>query len=182
MSDNKWNEGTVDRMKQGDEDAFEQCYIAISPEIYTVIFNVCRQKETSQELLQDTFLNIFETIQYYTEQHSFLAWAKRIAFNNTLNFIKKHRRVVLIGEAIDETFEIETCFSKQLINSELIELLLAKVTEIERLILWLFIVEQYTHEEIAALVGKTPSYSKSIVSRTLKRIRLSREAKTHAYC
>ena len=33
-----------------------------------------------------------------------------------------------------------------------------------RIILWLFIVEQYRHDEIALLVNKTASYSKSIIS------------------
>jgi len=49
------------------------------------------------------------------------------------------------------------------------------------LVLWLFVVEQYNHEEIAALVSKTSSYSKSIISRTLNRIRLSQEATDYAY-
>lgn len=47
-------------MKQGSADAFERCYQLISPQIYTVIYKVCRNKDTSQVLLQDTFIDIFE--------------------------------------------------------------------------------------------------------------------------
>ncbi|MCO4822739.1 MAG: sigma-70 family RNA polymerase sigma factor [Flavobacteriaceae bacterium] len=176
-----WDEGIIDEMKQGNAIAFERCYRIISPQIFTVIYKVCRNHETAQELLQDTFIDIFESLYCYTSKQSFLAWAKRIAFNNTLNFIKRNSRMVLMEELPQESFEIECDLTKQLIDSQLIESLLAKVTEVERLILWLFIVEQYNHEEIAVLVSKTPSYSKSIVSRALKRIRLLQEVKDHAY-
>jgi len=176
-----WEEDIVDDMKQGSTDAFERCYRLLSPQIYTVIFNICRNKDTAQELLQDTFLNVFENLHGYKTKHSFIAWAKRIAFNNTLNFIKRQSRVVLIEELPQESFEVECDLSKQVIDSQLIETLLAKVTEVERLVLWLFIVEQYNHEEIGVLVSKTPSYSKSIVSRALKRIRLFQEVKDHAH-
>jgi RNA polymerase sigma factor (sigma-70 family) len=168
-------------MKQGDAEAFERCYRQISPQIYTVIYKVCRNKDTSQELLQDTFIDIFESLDCYTTKQSFIAWAKRIAFNNTLNFIKRNNRMVLMEELPEEGFEIECDLTEQLIDSQLIESLLAKVTELERFILWLFIVEQYNHEEIGVLMSKTPSYSKSIVSRSLKRIRLLSEVKAHAY-
>jgi RNA polymerase sigma factor (sigma-70 family) len=131
--------------------------------------------------LQDTFLNIFENLDGYRTKQSFIGWAKRIAFNVTLNFIKRQYRVVLMEGLPQESFEIDCDISKQIIDSQLIETLLAKVTNVERLILWFFIVEEYTHEEIAVLVSKTPSYSKSIVSRALKRIRLFKEVKDHAY-
>lgn len=180
-----WQEGIIDEMKQGRTDAFERCYQLISPQIFTVIYKICRNKDTSQELLQDTFIDIFENLHCYKPKQSFLAWAKRIAFNNTLNFIKKQKRVVLMEDLPEAAFEIDCGITQQLIDSQLIESLFAKVTEIERLILWLFIVEQYNHEEIAVLVSKTPSYSKSIVSRVLKRIRshneIKNEVKDNAY-
>ena len=176
-----WEESIVEQMKQGSAEALEQCYRLLSPQIYTVIFKICRQQDTAQELLHDTFIDIFESLHFYKRKQSFVAWAKRIAFNNTLNYIKREKRVVFVDELPDDGFDVAACISQQIIDSQLIESLLAKVTEIERLVLWLFVVEQYNHEEIAVLVAKTPSYSKSIVSRALKRIRLFQEVKDHAY-
>ncbi len=176
-----WEERLVELMKQGSHEAFERCYRLISSNIYTVIYKVCRNEATAQELLQDTFLDIFQNIHSYKSNQSFVAWAKRIAFNNTLNAIKKRNRIELVADMPELTCELECNLTKQLIDSQLIESLLENVSEIERLVLWLFVVEQYNHEEIAALVSKTSSYSKSIISRTLKRIRLSQEATDYAY-
>ena len=91
-----WDEDIVDDMKQGSTDAFERCYRLLLPQIYTVIFNICRNKDTALELLQDTFLNVFENLHGYKTKQSFIAWAKRIAFNNTLNFIERQNRMVLM--------------------------------------------------------------------------------------
>ncbi len=176
-----WEERLVEEMKQGSHSAFERCYRLISPQIYTVIYKICRNEASAQELLQDTFLDIFENLHCYGQSNAFIAWAKRIAFNNTLNFIKKHNRMELVEDLPEQYDEIAHCASKQIADSQLLDNLFEKITEVERLILWLFIVEQYNHEEIAVMVSKTASYSKSIVSRTLKRIRLSQEVKNHAY-
>lgn len=176
-----WEDNLVDELKHGSKDAFERCYRLLSPQIFTVIYKVCQNQATAQELLHDTFLDVYEQIHCFTRNQSFIAWVKRIAFNNTLNFIKRNSRMELVEELPENTFDVECCVSKSIIDSQLIETLLTKVSEVERLVLWLFIVEQYNHEEIAVLVSKTPSYSKSIVSRVLKRLRISSEVKDHAY-
>ncbi|WP_206483174.1 sigma-70 family RNA polymerase sigma factor [Thalassotalea sp. G2M2-11] len=176
-----WEISLVDELKQGSTQACERCYRLLSSQLYTVIYKVCQNQATAQELLQDTFLDIFEKVHCFKKQQSFVAWCKRIAFNNTLNFIKRNNRMEFIEELPDMLFDEENCVSEVIADSRLIESLFAKISEVERLILWLFIVEQYNHEEIAVLVSKSPSYSKSIVSRALKRIRMSPEVKTYAH-
>jgi DNA-directed RNA polymerase specialized sigma24 family protein len=45
----------------------------------------------------------------------------------------------------------------------------------------LFIVEQYSHEEIGSLFSQSPSYSKSILSRCLQKLRKKLEVKHNAH-
>jgi DNA-directed RNA polymerase specialized sigma24 family protein len=79
-----WEERLVDEMKQGCPKAFARCYRLFSPKLYTVIFHICRQPDSAQELLQDTFLDIIENLHCYTVKQSFLAWAKKFTFNDTV--------------------------------------------------------------------------------------------------
>lgn len=176
-----WEEKLVEQMKLGCNEAFERCYRLLSPQIYTVIFKVCRQQDTAQELLQDTFLDMYQKLNYYRREESFVAWIKRIAFNNTLNYLKKSAKLVLIEEQSTLEASVDSTSIEAIDNGELLDKLLTQLSEVERLVMWLFIVEQYTHDEIAVLVSKTPSFSKSIVSRALKKIRTSREEVRHAY-
>jgi RNA polymerase sigma-70 factor (ECF subfamily) len=169
-------------MKKGEQQAFEQCYLNFSPAIYTAIFNICRDQGNANDLLQDTFVSAFEKIHSYTaKDKSFIAWLKRIAFNNTFNFLKKHK-LTIVGidegnEAMSTMCEVEMLHEK----NNFLTGLLRTISEKERLIIWLYIVEQYSHEEIGKIVNKSPSYSKSVVSRCLKKLRSKEEVKNYAY-
>jgi RNA polymerase sigma-70 factor (ECF subfamily) len=175
-----WNKMCVQGMKQGRNSAFDQCYSTLSPAIYSAILRICINKDTANDLLHDTFVSAFEKIDTFDETQEFVAWIKRIAFNNTFNHLKKSAnkshdiiediRLFSPDKSIEQSYE----------NRNLLDTLLNSVSESERLILWLFIVEQYTHEEIASLVEKTASYSKSIISRALKKIQQHDEVERHA--
>ncbi|MBA6265203.1 MAG: RNA polymerase sigma factor (sigma-70 family) [Colwellia sp.] len=178
----QWNESLVDKMKAGDQDALEQCYRQLSPLIYTAIFNICRDQGNANDLLQDTFIAAFEKIHSYTSgPQLFPAWIKRIAFNHTFNFLKKHKLTVIGIE--NENQITSTDFSIEILHEQhnFLSALLLKISEKERLIIWLYVVEQYSHEEIGNIVKKSPSYSKSVVSRCLKKLRAKQEIKNYAY-
>jgi len=169
-------------MKEGEQQAFEQCYLQFSPAIYTAIFNICRDQGNANDLLQDTFVAAFEKIHSYTARdNSFIAWLKRIAFNNTFNFLKKHKLTVVGIE--DENVAMSTTCEVEMLHEQnnFLNALLRTISEKERLIIWLYIVEQYSHEEIGNIVNKSPSYSKSVVSRCLKKLRLKEEVRNYAY-
>ncbi len=178
----QWNESLVDKMKEGDQHAFEQCYRLLSPKIYTAIFNICRDQGSANDLLQDTFVAAFEKIETYTAgPQPFIAWLKRIAFNTTFNFLKKHKLTIVGVDGLLEETSSPIGVEEQHEQHDFLTLLLKQISDKERLIVWLYIVEQYSHEEIGKIVKKTPSYSKSVVSRCLKKLRAKQEVKNYAY-
>ncbi len=177
----QWNEKRIEEMIRGDIKAQECCYREFSPLIYTAILKICKNRTSASDLLQDTFINAFEYIEQYNSNFAFIAWLKRIAFNNTFNFIKREKVAENAVEYLKEVPSEYPSFSDDICQQNLLESLLDKISENERLILWLFIVEQYSHEEIARLVDRTPSYSKSIVSRSLKKLKSYSEEKSYVY-
>ena len=178
----EWNESLVDKMKAGEQSAFEQCYLLLSPQVYTAIFNICRDQGNANDLLQDTFVAAFDKIHSYTtKDRSLIAWLKRIAFNNTFNFLKKHKFTIVGIDGLDEETSSYSSIETLHEQSDFLSTLLRQISEHERLIIWLYIVEQYSHEEIGNIVNKKPSYSKSVVSRCLKKLRAKQEVKDYAH-
>ena len=177
----QWNEKRIDEMKRGDALAQESCYHEFSTVLYTAILKICRNSSNARDLLQDTFLDAFENIHQYNKNYAFIAWLKRIAFNNTFNFLKRERVASNAITYLKNSVSTEPAPLESLSQSNQLEYLLSIVTENERLVLWLFFVEQYSHKEISQLVGKSESYSKSIVSRSLKKIQQRVEVQAHAY-
>ncbi|WP_206483171.1 sigma-70 family RNA polymerase sigma factor [Thalassotalea sp. G2M2-11] len=168
---NEWHENIVDRMKRGEAQAFEQCYQCWSSNIYTVISQICNEPACVEDIMQDTFISAFENIHSFKPQYTFIAWLKRIAFNKTINVLNKEK-VKRNGQSELKRMHIEALSQDHSYEQEnLLSYLFKDLPSQERLILWLFIVEQYSHREIADLVGRSTSYSKSIVSRSLKKLR-----------
>jgi RNA polymerase sigma-70 factor (ECF subfamily) len=176
-----WNEKQIGKLLQGDSQAQASCYQEFSRTIYTAIYNICKNSTNASDLLQDTFIDAFENIAQYNHHYPFIAWLKRIAFNNTLNFIKREKIADRAVEYLKGLPTLESSFDEAISQSNLLEYLLGRVSENERLILWLYIVEQYSHEEIATLFSQSPSYSKSIFSRCLHKLRNKSEVKQYAH-
>jgi len=167
-----WDESKLIALQLGDSKAQEQCYIAFSPLIYTTILKICDNREVASDLLHDTFMDVFNNIASFNPQLSFIAWLKRIAINNTFNYIKRQKTALKVIENIDCAPQSTTPNNNNLLNKLLYQL----PTE-HRMVMWLFIIEQYSHVEIAQFTGKSESYSKSIVSRSLKKLRSHAEVK-----
>jgi RNA polymerase sigma-70 factor (ECF subfamily) len=112
-------------------------------------------------------------------------WLRQIAVNESLMYLRKHKKhkAVISSDEYDyiEDYQDSQCdqaypassidFTNRLDCQNDMHSLLSKLPEDMRLVLWLKEVEGYTHNEIATLVNKTPSYSKSVVSRALQFLR-----------
>lgn len=169
-------------MVKGDPNAFEKFYQLYSPAIYTAIFKICQNRETACDLLHDTFIDAFENIAQFDTDNNFIPWLKRIAFNNSFNHLKKQKNTLKLFDQIANTEKAQPkSMTSMAGDKDLLTKLLTNIPERQRLILWLFIVEQYSHDEIALLVNQSASYSKSIVSRCLKALRNDVEENKDAY-
>ena len=90
--------------------------------------------------------------------------------------MRKNKKHISEADQSDELID-KSDLQVSIENNHQLTRLMLKITPESRLILWLFIVDGYSHAEIAAMHGKTESFSKSIVSRALKK--LSNEEPVH---
>ena len=73
-----------------DKDALYGIYDKYSGALYGVILRMCQNEATAQDLLQETFVKIWQKIDSYdATKGKFYTWAYRIAKNTTLNALRK---------------------------------------------------------------------------------------------
>ncbi len=85
----------ITNLKNKDEAALSQLYDAYAPAIYGVIIRMCKDEQHAQNILQDTFLTIWEkSHQFNPEKGKFYTWAYRIAKNKTLNFLRADKKLI----------------------------------------------------------------------------------------
>lgn len=163
----------IERAKTGDLDALEHVYRAYESMVYSLARRVCRTAEDAEDVLQETFLEVCRSITRFRGDGpgSLTAWIKRIAASKALMRIRreKYRQT----EDLAEDGPIAASRGR---NADVglrldLERALGHLSDTSRAVVWLHDVEGYTHEDIAELMGKTVSFSKSQLARAHERLR-----------
>lgn len=103
----------------------------------------------AEDIMQEAFLSAFKNINSYEGKVSFGAWLKKIVINRSLDHLKKKK---IVFEEINEKINIadEPEFMEMEESSlENIKTAMNDLPEKYRIVLSLFLVEGYSHEEIA---------------------------------
>ena len=82
----------VEQFIGGDSKAFEKLYNAYKKKIFNYIRRMLGNRETAEELTQETFINIYMNIRRYKPMGMFKSWAYKIASNLAKNELKKKGR------------------------------------------------------------------------------------------
>lgn len=81
----------IRRIKQRDEEAFEIVYRKYEGLIYYIALSITKNKEDAEEIVQDTFLNMFKSIETYEEKNKFKQWLMQIARNLSYNKVTRNK-------------------------------------------------------------------------------------------
>ena len=168
--------GIVKRAARGDAKAHEIIYRAYSSPVYSVCLRFTRVPAQAEDLLQETFIEVIRSIAKFRGEAPLGIWIRRVAFSKALMFLRSawHKR----GQSLDDDWE-EMMTGSQLDHGsptqpeQAIDLdaALGNLSAVTRTVVWLHDVEGYTHKEIAALLGKSESFSKSRLSRAYQKLR-----------
>lgn len=81
----------IKKIKQKDEEAFEIVYRKYEGLIYYIALSITKNKEDAEEVVQDTFLNMFDSIETYQEKNKFKQWLMQIARNLSYNKVTRNK-------------------------------------------------------------------------------------------
>ena len=160
----------IQRAKAGDINALERVYLAYQGTVYNLARRMCRSREDAEDVLQETFLEVCLSIGKFrgVEPGSLTAWIKRIAASKALMRIRRAKY-----RDTDEYFE-DAAPAPETGDVGLrmdLEAVMCRLSDTARAVVWLHDIEGYTHEDIAELMGKSVSFSKSQLSRAHTRLR-----------
>jgi RNA polymerase sigma factor (sigma-70 family) len=156
----------VKKVQAGDVTAFDQLMLKYRERIYSVIYNLCSNREDAADLTQTTFIKAFQSINRFQGQASFFTWLYRIGVNATLTHLRKNRlrtffsfeRVIeedksseIIDALTDKTGADRETFVKEL--QEKLNEALQKLSINHRTVVTLFEIDGLSHDEIAEIMG-----------------------------
>jgi RNA polymerase sigma factor (sigma-70 family) len=172
------------RARAGDRAAFEQLYRWFERPVFTLALRIAGNREEAQDVLQETMLKVLGRIGEFRGAGSpFWGWVRQIAVNEALMRLRRDRRLAQeIGvDDPSEYAEDHGPLPPAAADAALLQRALAALPSATRSVLWLYHAEGYTHEEIAALMQRTPSFSKAQLARGTKKLRTMLEIQEAAH-
>ena len=160
--------------RSGDSAALEAVYAATAGALYTLLRRLVRRPAIAEELLQETFVDVLEHIGAYEARCPLPAWIRAIAVNRALMYLRSpwHRGLESLDKdpgGADRLPEHRRDMHAPLDAG--LERALMTLPALSRAVVWLHDVEGLTHADIGFTLGKTPSFSKSQLSRAHRRLR-----------
>jgi RNA polymerase sigma-70 factor (ECF subfamily) len=166
----------VKRASRGDVRAHEILYRAFATPVYSVCLRFTKVPAHAEDLVQETFIEVMRSIGQFRGEAAIGSWIRRIAVTKALMFLRSAwtARSRSLGDDWDDVTPGDAAshgVSRHPDDALDLDSALANLPSVTRAVVWLHDVEGFTHKEIAALMGKTESFSKSQLSRAYQRLR-----------
>ena len=166
----------VKRAARGDARAHGIIYRAFATPVYSVCLRFTKVPAHAEDLVQETFIEVMRSIANFRGEAALGSWIRRIAVSKALMFLRSvwTARSQPLGDGWDEVTPGDAAshgISRYPDEALDLDAALANLPSVARAVVWLHDVEGFTHKEIAGLMGRTESFSKSQLSRAYQRLR-----------
>ncbi|WP_255322925.1 RNA polymerase sigma factor [Lysobacter sp. K5869] len=169
-------ESLLARARAGEDAAFEQIYRWFERPVFTLAVRIAGDRDEATEVLQETMLKVLTRIGDFRGHRDgsgtpFWGWLRQIAVNEALMRLRNRRRHEHADSDEEHLADDRIPPPPAAADAAALGRALAQLPEATRSVLWLYHAEGYTHEEIAALMQRSISFSKSQLSRGSRRLR-----------
>ena len=150
----------------GDRTAQKRLYDRLAPKMFAVCLRYMGDRDSAEDILQDGFVTLFSKIESYSGEGSFEGWARKIFVNTALMSLRKND-VLKQSEDIEVAWGLSSPDASALQNVSYQELLklIAKLPTGFRTVFNMYVVEGYSHKEIAQALGISENTSRSQLMR-----------------
>ena len=159
--------------KQGSKKACYELYKLYAKAMLNVSFRIVGNIAEAEDVLQEAFLDAFNKVKDFRQDTTFGLWLKQIVVNRSINMLRKRKLelVELDGEQFeniadddfedDEDTQYQTARVKEAIK---------QLPEGYRLVLSLYLLEGYDHEEISQILEISENTSRTQFLRAKRKL------------
>lgn len=157
----------IESCKTGDRGAQKKLYDSLAPRMFSVCLRYCgKDRQMAEDLLQDGFITLFSKLDSFKGEGSFEGWARKIFVNTALMELRR-KDVLKFSDELEEIRGMESQ-TPTIIEEISYQELMAKLAEMPtgfRTVFNMYIVEGYSHKEIAETLGIGEVSSRSQLAR-----------------
>jgi RNA polymerase sigma factor (sigma-70 family) len=150
---------------EGNRRMQEELYRRFSPRMYAVCLRYAGNAEEAEDILQEGFIKIFKKLDSFRSEGSFEGWVRRIFVNTAIEHFRSKRYLLPVTEKEENTIEGKYTSVLDDLGAKDIMALVQELSPGYRTVFNMYVVEGYTHREIADILGISEGTSKSQLSR-----------------
>jgi len=163
----------INECKAGNSKAQFEVYKLYYKAMYNTSLRIVNNQQDAEDIMQEAFLSAFDKIDTYVGEVSFGAWLKRITINKSLDYLRKNKvTFTQIDDKISNSIEdIDEVFIDDSVRLEKVNKAIEKLPDGYRLILSLYLLEGYDHDEISQILEISPVTSRTQLLRAKKKLK-----------
>ena len=150
---------------EGNRRMQEEMYRRLSPRMYAVCLRYAGNAEEAEDILQEGFIKVFKKLDSFRSEGSFEGWVRRIFVNTAIEHFRRKRYLMPVTEKEENTIEGKSISVLDELAEKDILALVQELSPGYRTVFNMYVVEGYTHKEIADSLGISEGTSKSQLSR-----------------
>ncbi len=163
----------IDNCRQGNRQAQFELYRLYSKAMYNICLRMLKDEMDAEDILQNSFVDVFSKLHTFQHQSAIGAWIKRIVINNCINFLKKRR--LDIQELTDNHTNVKEERPNEVpdvkLTVEQVNQAVHLLPDGYRVVFTLYMFEGYDHREISEILNVSEATSKSQYSRAKRKLK-----------
>jgi RNA polymerase sigma-70 factor (ECF subfamily) len=153
----------IESCKINNTKAQSELYKLFSSKLFSVCLKYSRNYAEAEDNLQDAFITIFKKIDQYKSKGSFEGWLKRVAINTVLQKYRSEKVFDIINENVID--EVELDVDEESISIDYLLRIIQELPDRYRLVFNLYVLDGYSHKDIADMLDINIGTSKSNLAR-----------------
>ncbi len=157
--------------KRGDRQAQFKLYQLYSKAMYNTALRIVKDEDEAADVLQDAFVDAFSRLDGFRQESTFGLWMKQIVVNKSISALRK-RKIEFLSLTGDEEIaaEEDPAHEDLAYRVEAIRQAINQLPDGYRVVLTLYLLEGYDHEEIAHILRISEATSRSQFLRGKRRL------------
>lgn len=168
-------ERLVNECVKGNRQAQKELYKMYYGKMMSVCYRYANNTEEAKDVLQDGFVKVFQHLKSYNFKGSLEGWVRRIIVNTAIDCYRKNKGVYFVEDEDNYILDANYSESAESIYSnfgvEVIMEAIQELTPVYRTVFNLYVLEGYSHKEIADELEINEGTSKSNLAKAKRNLR-----------
>lgn len=162
----------IEACRKNDRKAQTRIYDMYYRSMFNISFRLVKNAMIAEDIMQETFLSAFSKLNSFRAEVTFGAWLKRITINKSIDYLKKKK---IEFDELNENIQMEADDNQidEEINKNKARQIIEMIDQLPsgfQIIMKLYLIEGYDHEEISSILGITASTSRSQYTRAKRKL------------